>query len=180
VLKRKNDMDNNILRLKRRMNFDLLDKYVNKFKFSEIDYNTPFEDSLINISRRILFELSIDLSFNSEDIKPFYTFFYTLYYNDLKDYYDKKMDKINNAPSDTIYTFIQHSGINPDDTAIFKKDFYYFEDLFDEYKNDLNINWKYVKTNLDIYSNITLPILKIGDKNNNYGFNFSIKKEKIK
>jgi hypothetical protein len=175
--------------LRRRIDVTKIEKLINKYKLSSFFPDKIINSSVAYVCRMVAGEL---LSFikDEEEFERQHTilknFLYNSYGQELTEYFEKRKEEYENRePSDVKYIFIkdnQGSG--------FSKEFSYFNDLLNKYGDWIDVDWDEIKNKLDKidyypedtflgwHNSRPLRISSIGDKGNDWGYNFFVIKSK--
>jgi hypothetical protein len=176
--------------LKRRIDLTEIKKLINQHKLSSFNPDKRIVSSVVATCNKVADEL-IRFTDDEEYVRIFDLFkkyLYDLYGQELTEYFKKRKEEYENRePSDVRYIF------NKDNQGRgFSAEFSYFNDLLNKYGNWIDVDWDEIKNKLDkidYYPEDTfsgwrnsrpLRISSIGDKGNNWGYNFFIVKSKQK
>ena len=176
--------------LKRRIDLTEIKKLINQHKLSSFNPDKRIVSSVVATCKKVADELMRFIS--DEDYVKVYdvlkNFIYNSYRQELTEFFEKRKEEYENRePSDVKYIFIkdnQGSG--------FSREFSYFNDLLNKYGDWIDVDWDEIKNKLDKrdyypedtflgwHNSRPLRISSIGDKGNDWGYNFFIIKSKQK
>jgi hypothetical protein len=184
--------------VRRRLNFDKIDKVINSKKISNYKKNEPIEDSINATIHMTMYDI-IPSEYDGLDNVEYYKawdgikdYIKDKYSDELRQYFEKRR---RDAEEDTNplgikYIFVKHdkpyyvSGWRG-----FAEGFDSFDDMITTYGDWIDVDWDEIKKKLDNINDYPVPtskdtmnsrplkLISIGDKGNRWGYNFSIIKQ---
>ena len=183
--------------LKRRLNFVEIDKIINRQKVEKYQKNNPIEDSIDSTIHVAMYHI-MPREYDDLDIVEYYKFWDSIkdylknkYTKELRQYFEKRRrDAEEDVTSGIKYIFVKHDkSYNNSGWRGFADGFNSFDDMITRYGNMVDVDWDEIKKKLDNINDYPVPtytdtmnsrplrISSIGDKGNDWGYNFSIIKQ---
>ena len=184
--------------LRRRLDFSDVKNDFYRIKMSSFKKNQPVEASVKEAIHQLIYSVipygfEDDIDDNEEYYRIFdkiYEYFYNQYGEELTQYYEKRQRDSEQEKDGVKYIFVKHDKSYYDSGwRGFAKGFDSFSDLLTAYGSWVEVDWDEVKRKLDKINDYPennfdgtmdsrpLRISSIGDKGNNWGYNFSIVKK---
>jgi hypothetical protein len=175
--------------LKRRIYVTRIEKLINQHKSSSFKPDKRIVSSIVATCGKVAGEL-LPIIDDEEKYNREYdllrNFLFKSYGQELTEYFEKRKEEYENRePSDVRYIFKKdYKGSG------FSKGFSYFNDLLNEYGDWIDVDWDEIKNKLDKidyypedtflgwHNSRPLRISSIGDKGNDWGYNFFVIKSK--
>ena len=183
--------------LKRRLNFVEIDKIINRQKVEKYQKNNPIEDSIDSTIHVAMYDI-MPREYDDLDTVEYYKFWDSIkdylknkYTKELRQYFEKRRrDAEEDVTSGIKYIFVKHDkSYNNSGWRGFADGFNSFDDMITRYGNMVDVDWDEIKKKLDNINDYPVPtytdtmnsrplrISSIGDKGNDWGYNFSIIKQ---
>jgi hypothetical protein len=181
--------------VRRRLNFDKIDKVINSKKISNYKKNEPIEDSINATIHMTMYDI-IPSEYDGLDNVEYYKawdgikdYIKDKYSDELRQYFEKRR---RDAEEDTNplgikYIFVKHDKpYYVSGWSGFADGFNSFDEMITKYGNWVDVDWDEIKKKLDTINNFPvetfthykhsypLRISNIGDEGNKWGYNFSI------
>jgi len=184
--------------LRRRLDFRDVENDFYGIKMKSFKKNQPVDASVKVAIRELIYSVipygfEDDIADNQEYYRIFdkiYEYFYNRYGDELRQYYEKRQRDSEQEKEGIKYIFVKHDKPYYDiGWRGFAQGFNSFSDLLTEYGSWVNVDWDEVKRKLDDINDYPentftgsmnsrpLRISNIGDKGNDWGYNFSIIKQ---
>ena len=177
--------------LRRRIKTNDIDRLVRKYKPVYFKKDEPVEKSVDGVITRVadvMIPYSVDVSDEEFDNLSDYLkdYLYGIYKDELTKYYENRQAQRDKEEDEGIlYLFQKHHK----DGSGFTDSFYGFDDLLTKYGSWLEVDWDEIKRKLDDINEYPekkwngdfsrpLRISSAGDPGNDWGYNFSITKQK--
>ena len=180
-------------KLRRRVKTNDIDRLVRKYKSIYFRKDEPVEKSIDGVINRVVDEMipyslhdevsDQELNNLSDYLKDY---LYGIYKDELTKYYENRQAERDKEEDEGIlYLFQKHNK----DGSGFTDSFYGFDDLLTKYGSWLEVDWDEIKRKLDDINDYPekkwngsfsrpLRISTAGDPGNDWGYNFSITKQK--
>ena len=183
--------------VKRRLNFGEIDKIINRQKVEKYQKNNPIEDSIDSTIHVAMYDI-MPREYDDLDTVEYYKFWDSIkdylknkYTKELRQYFEKRRrDAEEDVTSGIKYIFVKHDkSYNNSGWRGFADGFNSFDDMITRYGNMVDVDWDEIKKKLDNINDYPVPtytdtmnsrplrISSIGDKGNDWGYNFSIIKQ---
>ena len=185
--------------VRRRLNFDKIDKVINSKKISNFQKNKSIENSIVATIHMTMYEIMPREYDDEEDTVEYYKVWDAIkaYLNDkyseeLRQYFEKRQrdaDEDKN-PLGIRYIFVKHDKpYYVSGWSGFAEGFNSFDDMVTKYGDWVNVDWDEIKKKLDNINDYPVPtytdtmnsrplrISSIGDEGNDWGYNFSVIKQ---
>jgi len=183
--------------LKRRLNFVEIDKIINRQKVEKYQKNNPIEDSIDSTIHVAMYDI-MPREYDDLDTVEYYKFWDSIkdylknkYTKELRQYFEKRRrDAEEDVTSGIKYIFVKHDkSYNNSGWRGFADGFNSFDDMITRYGNMVDVDWDEIKKKLDNINDYPVPtytdtmnsrplrISSIGDKGNDWGYNFSVIKQ---
>ena len=183
--------------LKRRLNFGEIDKIINRQKVEKYQKNNPIEDSIDSTIHVAMYDI-MPREYDDLDTVEYYKFWDSIkdylknkYTKELRQYFEKRRrDAEEDVTSGIKYIFVKHDkSYNNSGWRGFADGFNSFDDMITRYGNMVDVDWDEIKKKLDNINDYPVPtytdtmnsrplrISSIGDKGNDWGYNFSVIKQ---
>jgi len=184
--------------VRRRLNFDKIDKVINSKKISNFQKNKSIENSIVATIHMTMYEIMPREYDDEEDTVEYYKVWDAIkaYLNDkyseeLRQYFEKRQrdaDEDKN-PLGIRYIFVKHDKpYYVSGWSGFADGFDSFDDMVTKYGDWVDVDWDEIKKKLDNindypdntftgkYKSRPLKLISIGDEGNRWGYNFSVVK----
>ena len=183
--------------VKRRLNFGEIDKIINRQKVGKYQKNNPIEDSIDSTIHVAMYDI-MPREYDDLDTVEYYKFWDSIkdylknkYTKELRQYFEKRRrDADEDVTSGIKYIFVKHDkSYNNSGWRGFADGFNSFDDMITRYGNMVDVDWDEIKKKLDNINDYPVPtytdtmnsrplrISSIGDKGNDWGYNFSVIKQ---
>ena len=183
--------------VKRRLNFGEIDKIINRQKVEKYQKNNPIEDSIDSTIHVAMYDI-MPREYDDLDTVEYYKFWDSIkdylknkYTKELRQYFEKRRrDAEEDVTSGIKYIFVKHDkSYNNSGWRGFADGFNSFDDMITRYGNMVDVDWDEIKKKLDNINDYPVPtytdtmnsrplrISSIGDKGNDWGYNFSVIKQ---
>lgn len=179
--------------LRRRLNFDIIEKSLNKNKIAAFRKNEPPRNSILATIQQALYDIMPN-GFEDDDteyykvwdeIKQFLKDNYT---ESLTQYFEKRQKDLEQDTNelDFRYIFVKHDKPYNQNWSGFADGFDSYDEMLTKYGNWVDVDWDQIKLKLDDIklfpfgdsgyraNSIPLRISNIGDEGNKWGYNFSV------
>lgn len=183
--------------VRRRINFDSIDDIIRKNKIVNFKKDQPIEDSIKATILDVMYNI-MPTEYEDDDTEYYKVwdeikdYLEDKYSDELTKYFEKRQKDVDEYenPLDIRYVFIKHDrpyGVLG--WAGFAEGFNSFDELITKYGHWIDVDWDEIKNKLDNINNYPedtftnkmnsrpLRISSIGDKGNDWGYNFSIIKQ---
>jgi hypothetical protein len=180
---------------RRRIKFGEIEKKLNSVKLKTFKKDKPIEDSIRAAILSLLYAV-MPKGFEKDDVEHFKVwdeikaYLNNKYGEELKQYFEKRQKDADQETEDMKYIFVKHDKPYYDrHWNGFAEGFDSFNDLITRYGDWVDVDWDEVKRKLDTINDYPedtfqgtmnsrpLRISNIGDKGNDWGYNFSIIKQ---
>ena len=179
--------------IRRRVNFDDIDKIINKRKLEKFQKNQDIDDSVHATIQSVMYDIMPNGFEN--DTTEYYKvwdaikeFLKNKYTEELRQYFKKrKIDSEEENPLGFKYIFVKHDKPYYDrGWRGFAERWDSFDDILRQYGTWIDVDWDEIKKKLDTINNFPdkqfngwyhsrpLRISSVGDEGNNWGYNYSI------
>ena len=184
--------------VRRRLNFDKIDKVINSKKISNFQKNKSIENSIVATIHMTMYEIMPREYDDEEDTVEYYKVWDSIkaYLNDkyseeLRQYFEKRQRDAeeDKNPLGIRYIFVKHDKpYYNSGWSGFADGFDSFDDMVTKYGDWVDVDWDEIKKKLDNindypdntftgkYKSRPLKLISIGDEGNRWGYNFSVVK----